>query len=261
MPDPPRTSPAASAADHRLARVAAESAGEMLVALRAELAGRLDPWAVGDEGDRRAHGLLIDLLRREAPEDAVLSEEGLDDRARLGSRRVWIIDPLDGTREFREPGRVDWAVHVALVIDEVVAAGAVALPAMGSVLATDDPPVVPAPHDGPLRVIASRSRPPREATTLVEALEGRLLALGSAGAKAMAVVSGEADCYVHVGGQYEWDNAAPVAVALAAGLHASRLDGSQLRYNRSDPWSPDLLICRAELAPRILDALRRRAGP
>ena len=182
----------------------------------------------------------------------MLSEEGRDDLARLAAERVWIIDPVDGTREFSERGRTDWAVHVALAIDGVAVAGAVALPARGITLTTDPPPAARAPYDGEPRILVSRSRPPSQATLIQESLGGRLVPMGSAGAKAMAVVLGEADVYAHSGGQYEWDNAAPAAVAQSAGLHVSRLDGSPLRYNQPDPWLPDLLICRPDLADAVL---------
>jgi 3'(2'), 5'-bisphosphate nucleotidase len=243
--------------DHELAARAATEAGRLLLEVRSVLEARREwPELVGDEGDRRAHDLLVELLARERPDDAVLSEEGRDDLARLDARRVWILDPLDGTREFSEPGRSDWAVHVALAIDGTAVAGAVALPARGMTLATDPPPP-PAPSwDGPPRLVVSRSRPPHQANLIRQALDGQLLPLGSAGAKAMAVVLGEADVYAHAGGQYEWDNAAPAAVAKAAGLHVSRLDGSPLVYNRRDPWLPDVLICRADLAEPVLHALR-----
>lgn len=246
----------ATAADHALAVRAATKAGNLLVRLRAELFGRgILAAHVGDEGDRLAHDLLVDLLAAEAPGDAVLSEEGRDDLTRLDAERVWIVDPLDGTREYSEEGRADWAVHVALAIGGTVAAGAVALPARGITLGTDPaPPPAPA-WDGPPRLVVSRSRPPYQASLIRDALDGQLVPLGSAGAKAMAVVLGEADVYAHAGGQYEWDNAAPAAVAAAAGLHVSRLDGSPLVYNRADPWSPDLLICRADLAEPVLRAL------
>jgi 3'(2'), 5'-bisphosphate nucleotidase len=245
-----------TAADHALAGRAATEAGHLLVALRAELlsAGH-HPSLMGDEGDRRAHLFLLDLLAREAPGDAVLSEEGRDDLRRLDAERVWIIDPVDGTREFSEPGRTDWAVHVALAIDGVAVAGAVALPARGITLTTDPPPPRRQEVDGELRILVSRTRPPYQARILQDALGGRLVPMGSAGAKAMAVVMGEADVYAHAGGQYEWDNAAPAVVAQAAGLHASRLDGSPLRYNQRDPWLPDLLICPPALAERVLTAL------
>ena len=246
----------ATAADHALAARAATEAGELLVPLRAELvASGLPGPLVGDEGDRRAHLLLVDMLRRAAPDDAVLSEEGWDDLRRLDSERVWIVDPVDGTREFAEPGRIDWAVHVALAIDGRAAAGAVALPARGITLSTSTPPPHPPPMEEPPRILVSRSRPATQARRIQDALGGRLIPMGSAGAKAMAVVLGEADVYAHSGGQYEWDNAAPTVVAASAGLHVSRLDGSPLRYNRADPWLPDLLICRPELADPVLRAL------
>ncbi|HJR26514.1 MAG TPA: 3'(2'),5'-bisphosphate nucleotidase CysQ [Acidimicrobiales bacterium] len=243
--------------DHRLAARAATTAGARLLEVREELRGA-PGYHVGDEGDRQAHDLLVELIEKAAPGDAILSEEGRDDLRRLEERRVWIIDPLDGTREFGEVGRSDWAVHVALAIDGEVQAGAVALPALGTTLASDPAPVVPDRAPGRIRIVVSRSRPPAEAHVLARELDGELVALGSAGAKAMAVVLGHVDVYAHSGGQYEWDNAAPAVVAQAAGLHASRLDGSPLRYNSRDPWLPDLLICRPELADDVLGALGAR---
>jgi 3'(2'), 5'-bisphosphate nucleotidase len=243
--------------DHRLAAQVATDAGELLVGLRARLVAEgVEAAELKDQGDRQAHELIVAALApRVAAGDALLSEEGKDDQARLGAHRTWIVDPLDGTREFSEPPRSDWAVHVALVVDGRPVAGAVALPALGVTLSTDPPPSVPPAHDGPPRVIVSRSRPPKAATFLAERLGGVLVEMGSAGAKAMAVVRGEADVYAHSGGQYEWDSCAPVAVAAAAGLHTSRIDGSALRYNNADPYLPDLLICRAELADAALAAL------
>jgi 3'(2'), 5'-bisphosphate nucleotidase len=246
-----------TAGDHELAARAATEAGRLLLEVRGQME-RQGAWPedVGDAGDRQAHLLLADLFHRERPDDALLSEEGRDDLARLDAHRVWIVDPLDGTREFSERGRSDWAVHVALAIDGTAVAGAVALPARGLTLATDPAPPLPPIWEGPPRLVVSRSRPPHQATLIRQALGGVLVPLGSAGAKAMAVVLGEADIYAHSGGQYEWDNAAPTVVAAAAGLHVSRLDGSPLVYNRRDPWLPDLLICRKELADPVLRALR-----
>jgi 3'(2'), 5'-bisphosphate nucleotidase len=252
----PNSSP--TAADHELAARAATAAGHLLLEVRAQMEARgAWPDEVGDAGDRHAHDLLVELLGRERPGDAVLSEEGRDDLARLEAERVWIVDPLDGTREFSERGRSDWAVHVALAIDGTAVAGAVALPARGLTLATDPAPAPPPAWDGPPRLVVSRTRPPQAALRIRDALDGVLVPLGSAGAKAMAVVLGEAEVYAHAGGQYEWDNAAPAAVAAAAGLHVSRLDGSPLVYNRRDPWLPDLLVCRPELVEPVLAALRR----
>jgi len=242
--------------DHELAASAATQAGALLVKLREELfESGLHPSRMGDVGDQQAHIFLLELLTQERPDDAVLSEEGRDDLARLAIERVWIVDPVDGTREFSELGRTDWAVHVALAIDGVAVAGAVALPALGITLTTDPRPEAPPPYDGEPRILVSRSRPPVQARLIQESVGGRLVPMGSAGAKAMAVVRGEADVYAHAGGQYEWDNAAPAAVATAAGLHVSRLDGSPLRYNQRDPWLPDLLICRPDLAEPVLQAL------
>jgi 3'(2'), 5'-bisphosphate nucleotidase len=244
--------------DHEVAADVATRAGEMLLTLRegAEGGSAHDWWSLRDEGDWSAHQFILDALHTLRPGDKVLSEEGVEDRTRMGAERVWIVDPLDGTREFGEPGRTDWAVHVALVdVDGVPIAGAVALPAIGVTLSTDPPPPPPPSHDGPPRVIVSRSRPPAAALRIAEALGADLVAMGSAGAKAMAVVLGHADVYCHAGGQYEWDNCAPAAVAMAAGLHASRIDGRPLVYNQSDPWLPDLLICRQELVTASMAAI------
>ena len=244
--------------DHEVAADVATRAGAMLLTLRegADGGSAHDWWSLRDEGDWSAHQFILDALHTLRPGDKVLSEEGVEDRTRMGAERVWIVDPLDGTREFGEPGRTDWAVHVALVdVDGVPIAGAVALPAIGVTLSTDPPPPPPPSHDGPPRVIVSRSRPPAAALRIAEALGADLIAMGSAGAKAMAVVLGHADVYCHAGGQYEWDNCAPAAVAMAAGLHASRIDGRPLVYNQSDPWLPDLLICRQELVTASMAAI------
>jgi len=236
--------------DADLARRLAQAAGDVLLDVRT---GGLSGKELKDAGDARAQEVLARLLSELAPGDAVLSEEAADDVARLSARRVWIIDPLDGTREFSEPPRTDWAVHVALWQDGDLVAGAVALPARGAVHATDVPPVVPArPAAAPVRLAVSRSRPPEFTAVLAERLGAELVPMGSAGVKCAAVWLGEADAYVHAGGQFEWDSAAPVAVARAAGLHTSRIDGSSLVYNRADPRLPDLVVCRPELAPEIL---------
>ena len=243
--------------DHTLAADLAEAAGELLLALR-----RAPPAdGLGAAGDRRSHRFLVDAIRRHRPTDAILSEEAADDLSRLTADRVWIIDPLDGTREFAEDGREDWAVHVALWRRGALAAGAVALPARALVLSTASTGSRPrARVDGRLRFLVSRTRPPVIATHAARAMHADLVPMGSAGAKTMAVVRGEADAYIHAGGQYEWDSAAPVAVAGAAGLHASRVDGSPLRYNQRDPSLPDLLVCRADLAQTLLKALATAIG-
>jgi 3'(2'), 5'-bisphosphate nucleotidase len=241
--------------DNHLARDLAAEAGRLLLGLRA--AGG-DPGELRKAGDRQSHEFLAGELARLRPADAVLSEEGRDDPARLSAERVWIVDPLDGTREYGEPGRTDWAVHVALWEHGGLTAGAVALPAQGKVLSTAEPPLpLPALEPGrPIRVLVSRTRPPAFLERLAERIELTLIPMGSAGAKAAAVITGDADAYLHSGGQYEWDSAAPVAVAQAAGLHTSRLDGSPLAYNQADPSLPDILICPAGLAARLLDCLR-----
>lgn len=231
-------------------------AGDLLVELRERLVAEGSPPSMlKHAGDRGAHELLMRELTSAFPGDAILSEEGVDRAERLTAARTWIVDPLDGTREFSEYPRTDWAVHVALVVDERPVAGAVALPGLGITLSTAAPPSLAPRHDGPPRLIVSRSRPPVAAMIVAEALGAELVAMGSAGAKAMAVVLGHADIYAHSGGQYEWDSCAPVAVAKAAGLHVSRIDGSELRYNQPDPYLPDLLICRPELAEEALRAL------
>ena len=242
--------------DHAEAARIATAAGEMLVALRVRMVAEgAPPSLLKHAGDRTAHDLIMAELTTGFPDDAVLSEEGVDLAERLRSTRTWIVDPLDGTREFGENPRSDWAVHIALVIDERPVVGAVALPAMGLTLSTHRPNSLTPPHEGPPRLIVSRSRPPVAAMIVAEAMGAQLIAMGSAGAKAMAVVLGHADIYAHSGGQYEWDSCAPVAVAAAAGLHVSRIDGSPLRYNQPDPYLPDLLICRPEMAAEALRAL------
>jgi 3'(2'), 5'-bisphosphate nucleotidase len=239
--------------DHDVAASLATAAGELLLRVRARDVP--DDAARKAAGDAESHRFLLDRLAADRPGDAVLSEEGADDAVRLGADRVWIVDPLDGTREFSELDRSDWAVHVALWERGELVAGAVALPAEKLTLSTAAPAPLPAPTEGPLRLVVSRTRPPALVQDLAARLGGTLVPMGSAGVKAMAVLRGQADAYVHGGGQYEWDSAAPVAVARAAGLHTSRLDGSPLTYNQADPWLPDLLVCRPELADRLLEAL------
>jgi 3'(2'), 5'-bisphosphate nucleotidase len=240
--------------DAQLAVELAREAGEALLQVRDRSPG-LAPELLRKRGDAAAQEVLAAALATRRPDDAVLSEEAADDPARLAASRVWLVDPLDGTREFSE-GRSDWAVHVALWQDGALVAGAVALPGLGTVLSSVPAPVVPPRRPGaPLRMAVSRSRPPAIATDVAAALGAELVAMGSAGFKVAAVVRGEADLYVHGGGQYEWDSAAPVAVALAAGLHASRLDGSPLRYNQPDPYLPDLVVCRPDIAADVLSVI------
>jgi 3'(2'), 5'-bisphosphate nucleotidase len=260
--------------DHVLARELAAEAGERLLGLRAQGG---EPDLLRKAGDRLSHEFLVAALAARRPGDAVLSEEGADDPARLAARRVWIVDPLDGTREFGEPGRTDWAVHVALWersdadSSGDLSAGAVALPAQGRVLSTA--PGGARGHgaggaedaggtagvgvgDGPVRIVVSRTRAPRLVRDISDLIDAELAPLGSAGAKVAAVVCGEADAYVHAGGFYEWDTAAPIAVARAAGYHASRVDGSPLAYNQANPMMPDILVCRPALAGVLLQAIR-----
>lgn len=229
--------------DARLAHAVAEAAGKLLLRIQADDAD-------GARGDREANRLILDMLREARPGDPILSEESADEPARLASRRVWIVDPLDGTREFAE-GREDWAVHIALAVDGAPAIGAVALPRRGITLSSDAPPALRSAASPP-RMLVSRTRPSALCAAVSQALAAETIGMGSAGAKAMAVVLGEAEIYLHSGGQHQWDNCAPVAVALAAGLHASRIDGSPLVYNQPGSSLPDLLICRRELADPVL---------
>jgi 3'(2'), 5'-bisphosphate nucleotidase len=245
--------------DVQVAATAARAAADVLRRLRAQgLTGR----ALGDAGDAAAQRAIADVLTRRRPDDVVFSEEAADDPRRLDADRVWIVDPLDGTREYGEPGRHDWAVHVALWsrgergVDGELTVAAVALPALGEVLVTAPPVVVPPRPDGPARIAVSRTRSPAVAPVVADELGGELVALGSAGYKTVAVLRGEVDAYVHAGGMYQWDSAAPVAVARAAGLTTCRLDGAPLVYNGPDPSLPDLVVCRPELAEGILAAAR-----
>lgn len=238
--------------DADLAAHLAKTAGQLLLGVRAS--GLLSLKALGKAGDATANQFLMHALRERRPDDGLLSEEEKDDPARLTKSRVWIIDPVDGTREYGEE-RPDWAVHVALAINGVPTIGAVALPEAGRVLRSDQPlPIPPAPDR--LRMVVSRTRPAGEAVAVADQLGAELIPMGSAGAKAMAVALGQADIYLHTGGQYEWDSCAPAAVAQAYGLHVSRVDGTPLIYNQADPYLPDLLVCRASHAPLVLDALR-----
>jgi 3'(2'), 5'-bisphosphate nucleotidase len=249
--------------DAALAADLAADAGKLLLQVRDEVGfGR--PWALGDAGDFHANELLLRRLRAERPGDAVLSEEAHDDLIRLESERVWIIDPLDGTREFSTPGRDDWAVHVALWQRPAngrreITDAAVALPARGNIVYRSDTVAAPSVIRGvghPLRIAVSATRPPWVLHRMRETLAIQPVAIGSAGAKAMAIIDGDVDAYLHAGGQWEWDSAAPVGVIMAAGMHASRLDGSPMRYNQLDPYLPDFVMCRAEVAPVLLDAIR-----
>jgi len=228
----------------------AHHAGKILLQVRES--AMFEGKSLGKAGDQTANQFLIHALRHQRPDDGLLSEESKDTAERLDKSRVWIIDPVDGTREYGE-ARSDWAVHVGLAIDGVAEIGAVALPGLngGMVLRTDAPVALPEPAATP-RLLVSRTRPAAEAVAVAEKLGGELVGMGSAGAKAMAVVLGQAEIYLHSGGQFEWDSCAPVAVARAHGLHCSRIDGSPLVYNQKDTYLPDLLICRPEWAEKVL---------
>lgn len=238
-----------SISDIALAREIAETAGRILIELRRS--GLFPETELGKAGDRTANAFIIAALRTNRPDDAILSEEEKDSLERLSANRVWIVDPLDGTREFGE-GRSDWAVHVALSIDRQASVGAVALPGLSLTMCSGQP-TLSRPAERRPRILVSRTRPAKEAMAVADILGAELLPMGSAGAKAMAVVRGEADIYLHTGGQYEWDNCAPAAVAKAAGLHVSRADGSSLTYNNADSYLPDLLICQPQWADRVLE--------
>lgn len=244
--------------DNELAVKIAEEAGALLLKTREGFTGESGDRALGDKGDRDANIFILESLRAQRPEDCVLSEESEDDHERLRASRVWIVDPLDGTREYRE-GRDDWAVHIALSIDGAASLGAVALPSLGLVMSTLNPPSLPNLDSNKIRMVVSRTRPSPMTLRICEVMGGELIEMGSAGAKAMAVARGEAEIYAHSGGQYQWDNCAPVAVAAAAGLHVSRLDGSPLLYNGPDASLPDLLICRHEYAEQAISIARGEA--
>jgi 3'(2'), 5'-bisphosphate nucleotidase len=256
--------------DAALAAELAREAGDLLLQVRQEV-GYWDPYDLGDAGDMRANRLILDGLADARPDDAVLSEEAVDDLSRVDADRVWIVDPLDGTWEYSMM-RNDWAVHIALWqrsgagLPATSGSGgpedrggitdaAVALPAFGEVFRTDTVSPPPPRADGPLRITASANRPPAVLWRLADQMDVELVRIGSAGAKAMAVVNGDVDAYLHAGGQWEWDSAAPAGVVWAAGMHASRLNGSPLIYNRRDPYLPDLLMCRQELAGPLLTAI------
>lgn len=234
--------------DAELAAHLADVAGRILVEVRRS--NVFSGQALGVAGDQIANEFLCRALREHRPEDGLLSEEAHDDSKRLGKERVWIVDPVDGTREYGE-ARTDWAVHVGLCVGGRPETGAVGLPDLGIVLRSDAPVSLAVPAVPP-RMVVSRTRPAAEAMRVAEAIGAEILPMGSAGAKAMAVARGEAEIYLHTGGQYEWDSAAPVAVALGHGLHASRINGSPLIYNQPDPYMPDLLICRPEWADTVL---------
>jgi 3'(2'), 5'-bisphosphate nucleotidase len=228
----------------------------MLVELRDELVAEgIHYWDLKDEGDVAGHRYIMSALTAARPDDVILSEEAADNRRRLSAERVWIIDPIDGTNEFAEHPRHDWAIHIALWEAGELTAASVALPTLGITFDVSPAAVVPPSTRAKPLLVTSRSRNPYCAVMVANALGCDVARLGSAGAKAMAVVMGEADIYVHDGGMYQWDSAAPSAVAKAAGLHVSRIDGSPLKYNQESLWLPDFLVCRTELAEPALNAL------
>ena len=238
--------------DHALAARLAHDCGQLLLDLLNDPSAP-QGWGLETAGDRQAHEYLTRELRRLRPDDAVLSEEGHDDGQRLDAERVWIVDPLDGSSEFGMTGA--WSVHVALCQRGVPTAAAVAVPAWDTTFATDPPPQPTMCRVGRRRVVVGRSRGHIDGLGLAQSLDAEVLTMGSAGVKAMAVVRGEMDAYVHGGGLYEWDTCAPAAVARAAGLHASCADGSLLRFNNPNPHTPGLVICRPDFADELLEAL------
>ena len=245
-----------SETDQQLASRVATEAGAMLVELRDELVAEgIHYWDLKDEGDVAGHRYIMSALTAARPDDVILSEEAADNRRRLSAERVWIIDPIDGTNEFAEHPRHDWAIHIALWDAGELTAASVALPTLGITFDASPAAVVPPSTRAKPLLVTSRSRNPYCAVMVANALGCDVARLGSAGAKAMAVVMGEADIYVHDGGMYQWDSAAPSAVAKAAGLHVSRIDGSPLKYNQESLWLPDFLVCRTELAEPALKAL------
>ena len=245
-----------SETDQQLASRVATEAGAMLVELRDELVAEgIHYWDLKDEGDVAGHRHIMSALTDARPDDVILSEEAADNRRRLSAERVWIIDPIDGTNEFAEHPRHDWAIHIALWEAGELTAASVALPTLGITFDASPAAVVPPSTRAKPLLVTSRSRNPYCAVMVANALGCDVARLGSAGAKAMAVVMGEADIYVHDGGMYQWDSAAPSAVAKAAGLHVSRIDGSPLKYNQESLWLPDFLVCRTELAEPALNAL------
>lgn len=246
--------------DAAAGREVAVAAGELLLEIRELLGQGVAPDEVRREGDRRSSELIINLLRELFPADAILSEESTDVVGPRNGGRVWIVDPLDGTREFGEPGRSDWAVHVALVEGLSIRTGIVALPALGITLCSGDAPTRSPKRSGRIRVVTSRTRTVPEAHAVAARLDGDVIPMGSAGAKVAAVARGDADVYVHSGGQYVWDSAAPIAVARACGLHTSRLDGSPIVHDPDSTWLPDLVVCRPDLGDEVLAALRSAAG-
>ncbi|MFZ4585059.1 MAG: inositol monophosphatase family protein [Acidimicrobiia bacterium] len=244
-----------------VADVLADEAARFLV----DLWEHSDLWGprLADEGDQRANDLILERLAELRPDDPVLSEEAPDQRERLDVGRAWIVDPLDGSRGFGSRHSVDWAVHIAYFADGVMQAATVALPAIGRTIAMPDAALAPRADSEQIRIVVSDARAPRLAWELADAVDGVLIGMGSAGMKTAAVLLGEADVYVHVGAMREWDMAAPAAVALAAGAHVSRLDGSPIVFNQSSPIVPDVLVCRPELAATLLEVIGplRGSGP
>ena len=249
--------PSADSTDADLAAALAHLAGATLLTTREELgAAGVTGKALGKAGDVAAQKVIAKALEGSRPGDAVLSEEAPDDPSRLSAERVWIVDPLDGTKHFAE-GKNEWAVHIALWEQGHLTVGAVALPTEGVVLRSDEVGAPSSTAGKPLRIAVSSSRTPPIAREAAQSLSATLVPMGSAGVKIASVIRGQNDAYIHAGGQYEWDSAAPIALARAAGLHTSRLDGSDLLYNRKDPYLPDLVVTRAEIADKVTAAIAR----
>ncbi len=258
--------------DRQLALDVSEKAAQNLLRIRREgfLKGESGR-ALSDVGDRISEEIIRSMIESERPDDAILSEEQMtEDQRRFYAERVWIIDPLDGSREFGTEANADWAIHVALwnrsqsdtngFHEGKIALSVVTIPATGETYTSFWTQKRDYDIETPIRIVVSNTRAPEWLSDLGAYLNVTLLPRGSAGVKAMEVVAGRADAYVHSGGQYEWDSAAPVGVSLAAGLHASRLDGTPLRYNQPDPYLPDLVICKKTLAPLLLEAIWKVNG-
>ena len=265
--------------DHELARKLARETGTLLIGLRnhaASLSGDEDDThsvlaqeVLGSEGDRVAHDYLMEQFLLHRPDDVVLSEEGDLEVSRLNAKRVWIIDPLDGTAQYSSGGN-DFAVHIALweagsSAPSQISVASVAVPARNELWSMDEPVQSDQLNPSAIRILVSRSRPPREINKVIEKLEdafpdrGRVevIPMGSVGAKVAAILADTADVYFNSGGFYEWDLAAPLGIAIHNGLSVSDCRGRQIELNKVDLKVKDILICRPELTSTIVMALEK----